>query len=47
MRIAFEGVVPIRSVAAKKLSFSSGNTFATIGVIFSATLPPCCDSGMT
>lgn len=40
IRIAFEGVVPICSVASKNRSFSCGSTFATIGVIFSATLPP-------
>ena len=35
IRIALEGVVPIRSVASKNLSFSEGRTFATTGVIFS------------
>lgn len=40
MRIAFEGVVPICSVASKNLSFSEGITLATIGVILSATYAP-------
>ena len=35
MRIAFEGVVPIDSVASKKRSFSAGRTLATTGVILS------------
>ncbi len=33
--IAFEGVVPICSVASKKRSFSAGRTLATTGVILS------------
>lgn len=40
MRIAFDGVVPTSWVAAAKAAFSSGKTFATTGVIFSAMSIP-------
>ena len=40
MRIAFDGVVPTSWVAAAKAAFSSGRTFATTGVIFSAMSIP-------
>lgn len=33
IRMAFEGVVPTRCVAAAKAAFSSGSTFATTGVM--------------
>ena len=33
MRMALEGVVPTRWVAAAKAAFSSGSTFATTGVM--------------
>ncbi len=33
IRMAFEGVVPTRCVAAAKAAFSSGITFATTGVM--------------